>query len=298
MSGEERNSFERELQKDSFAEEAAEGFSRISSEHAEKDISALQKRLDKRMSRRSPVIFYRIAAAVAVLMIVSGIFIVTQRKHNVITLSENINQEIKAPVSAKGPEILPPPSDKDSDKKKSITPSAPQKPKKDNKIADIKVAEHVTKQQVAEQEPALLKDSEVVKPDLFIAAGDEIASKSIVAEKGMDMARAAGAPANVKSEAYRDYVPPQPVIGRDSFDIYLEKNIRNPEPENTLQQVVVVSFLVHFNGSLDSIKIVRSPGKPFSDEAIRLIKAGPSWKPAEDNGKPIEHETRVRILFR
>ena len=41
MSGKERNSFEKELQKDPFANEAAEGFSGIPSYQAEKDIDLM-----------------------------------------------------------------------------------------------------------------------------------------------------------------------------------------------------------------------------------------------------------------
>ena len=48
---------------------------------------------------------------------------------------------------------------------------------------------------------------------------------------------------------------------RDRFDKYIEKNIHNPEPETIGQQVVVVSFIVHTDGSTIGIKILRSPGQ-------------------------------------
>jgi protein TonB len=62
--------------------------------------------------------------------------------------------------------------------------------------------------------------------------------------------------------------------------------------------VVIVSFLVQTNGNIDSIRIVKSPGKSFSDEAIRIIKSGPQWKPAENNGKPVEDVVRLRLVFK
>ena len=114
----------------------------------------------------------------------------------------------------------------------------------------------------------------------------------------MDMARAAGAPAAAKSEKNRDYFPPQPVVGRDSFDIYIEKNVRNPEPGSSVQHVVVVSFKVQTDSTTTGIKIITSPGKAWSREAIRLIKEGPAWKPAEKYGKIIEDEVMVRIVFK
>jgi TonB family protein len=61
---------------------------------------------------------------------------------------------------------------------------------------------------------------------------------------------------------------------------------------------VVLSFTVTLNGNLANIKVVRSPGKSFSDEAIRLLQSGPGWKPASENGAIIEDEVRVRIVFK
>jgi TonB family protein len=102
-----------------------------------------------------------------------------------------------------------------------------------------------------------------------------------------------------KEEAIAGYVPPQPANGKADFDKYIQENLHRPDTATAGQRiVVVVSFLVHTDGRTDSIKIVRSPGRSFSDEAIRLIKSGPSWKPAEENGKKTEDEVRVRIVFR
>ena len=59
MTGKERNAFERELQKDPFAEEAMEGLASISPDEASKDISNLKKRLKTRISKRQKFIIYR-----------------------------------------------------------------------------------------------------------------------------------------------------------------------------------------------------------------------------------------------
>ena len=102
-----------------------------------------------------------------------------------------------------------------------------------------------------------------------------------------------------KEDVSTGYVPPSPVNGKLNFDKYIKENQHRPDSITAGQRaVVMVRFLVHINGSIDSMRIVRSPGKIFSDEAIRLIKSGPSWKPAEDNRKPIEDEVRIRIVFR
>ena len=102
-----------------------------------------------------------------------------------------------------------------------------------------------------------------------------------------------------KEDVFTGYVPPQPLNGKAEFDKYVQTHLHRPDTITDGQRIVVViSFLVRSDGGLDSIRIVRSPGKLFSDEAIRVIKSGPSWKPAEDNGKPIEDKVRIRIVFR
>ena len=79
MTGAERNSFERELQKDPFSEEAADGFGCLSESEAIKDVEILQKRLRTRVIRRQRFIYYRIAASIAILMVISSIFIIVEK---------------------------------------------------------------------------------------------------------------------------------------------------------------------------------------------------------------------------
>ena len=80
MTARERNSFERNLHKDPFAEEASEGFENIDPSIAGDDIARLRKQIKKRASRKQRVLWYRIAASVAVLMIISSIFIFINKR--------------------------------------------------------------------------------------------------------------------------------------------------------------------------------------------------------------------------
>jgi TonB family protein len=95
------------------------------------------------------------------------------------------------------------------------------------------------------------------------------------------------------------YVAPQPRNGRKDFDNYVRNNLRLPaDAVKGQKEIVVVSFVVLKTGEIDSIKIIRSPGKSFSDEAIRLIRQGPGWIPAEGNSTKIDEEVRIRIVFK
>jgi hypothetical protein len=292
MNGEERNAFERELQKDPFAEEAAEGFSRISSEKAVNDIAGLRKRLQRRTGKGSYYLFYRIAAAVTVIVIVSSVFIVIRREKQPLAVSQNISRETKAPVSVSAPE-----------KPEVSLVKPPERIKVVSSPSNVKQAEQTGKKEINEEritefrEPGL-KDTAVTLHDLAYNADIPAAGVVTAEAKMMESARGAGTPLKGKSEPVRDYQPPQPVTGTDVFNRYIETSIRNPEPGKAKQEVVTLSFLVYNDSTISEIKIISSPGEEYSGEAIRLIKEGPVWKPAMEDMRVVEDSVRVNIVFK
>jgi hypothetical protein len=288
MNGEERNAFEKELQKDQFAEEAAEGFSKISAEAAGDDMSELKRRMLKRTGRRSLRLFYRVAASLAIVVAISSIVILSRHEKRGLTVSQNLEKE--APAFVKEPD------------KKVVTPV---KPSVKNQDVSTEVPEKTTprqefnelKKEKSEGVPETVKyDQDIVKPDL-VSTSDKVAAES-EQNHGEKSARAAMAGLKKYNKEERDYIPPQPVTGRDTFNHYLEKNMQHPEPGRSIQQVVNLSFLVYADSTISDIKIISSPGEDYSSEAIRLIKEGPSWKPAVSDNKIIEDSVRVSIVFK
>ena len=79
MSEEERNAFERSLQQDPFDAEALEGLSSITPEEATADIARLRDKVRRRTTKRiettrtTRTMWYRVAAAVAVLLVVTSV---------------------------------------------------------------------------------------------------------------------------------------------------------------------------------------------------------------------------------
>jgi TonB family protein len=61
---------------------------------------------------------------------------------------------------------------------------------------------------------------------------------------------------------------------------------------------VKLKFIVGLNGQISNIEIAKSLGEAFDNEAIRLLKEGPDWAPAEFNGEKVEREVKVKIRFR
>ncbi|HEY5470398.1 MAG TPA: carboxypeptidase-like regulatory domain-containing protein, partial [Bacteroidales bacterium] len=88
------------------------------------------------------------------------------------------------------------------------------------------------------------RDSQVqVKLDPSISALSEV----VVVGYGTKKAK------SEKEDVSTGYVPPSPVNGKLNFDKYIKENQHRPDTITAGQRaVVVVSFLVHINGSIDS----------------------------------------------
>jgi protein TonB len=296
MSGKERNSFERELQRDPFAEDAEEGLASITPKEALKDISTLQKQLKKRTEGRQKLILYRIAASVAVLMIVSSVFIVIERKSTPkqiashadriesleITESKPITEPAEKKELSEQPVLI-----REKEAVRSVVqiknPEALIIPdSKSHAIIAGSIGKEAKESEAKADTPAIKSDSSLMELNEIV-----VTAIGISGEKSEMETQPEG------------YVPPSPAGGKSDFDIYIRENLQRPDTLNSGQKaIVVLSFSVHTDGSIDSIKIIRSPGKPFSDEAIRLLRSGPSWHPAVNNGQVIEDQVRLRIVFK
>ena len=108
-----------------------------------------------------------------------------------------------------------------------------------------------------------------------------------------------GAVTTIQITDNASYQSASPVPGYQKFREYIETNLQFP-PDDTIHSkaIVILSFIVGENGRPEDISVVKSPGKEFSDEAIRLLKNGPDWLPPKRDGLEIKEETVIRIVFR
>ena len=306
MSDKEKNLFERELQKDPFSEEAAEGFSTIDPEDSAHDMDFLYKKLKYRTPGISRMTWYRIAASVAVLMIISSVYIVLDRtgtskvsEEVAIMDSIQINKKEalrKDETVSSVPERISQNTEKLREKKaegrerrtEKITPSEQivseqeVKAKEEYNVASADKSEDAS----GEQEQAA-PASAPEKGDSFITAYDQNVSEKRMARS-----------VTVSSASLHAYNNSVPVIGKDSFDIYIERNIRIPEHHQAGKTAVVkLSFIVSETGTPDDIKIVNTPGRAYTHEAIRLLKEGPLWVPSEEDMEQTDRQI-INIVFR
>ena len=93
---------------------------------------------------------------------------------------------------------------------------------------------------------------------------------------------------------------PQPAEGMQFYKKYLKEQQRYPERarEAGVEGRVVVEFFVEPDGSLTHFTLQKSLGYGLDEEAIRLIKEGPKWKPSTSGGVPVRDRVKLRIRFR
>ena len=93
---------------------------------------------------------------------------------------------------------------------------------------------------------------------------------------------------------------PEFVGGEEARLKYLKDNVQYPSAakEMGVQGQVLVGFAVEADGSISDVKILKSSGNPFLDEeAIRVTKLMPKWKPAKFRGKALRTSFSMPITF-
>ena len=80
---------------------------------------------------------------------------------------------------------------------------------------------------------------------------------------------------------------------------YINLNMAYPAKakENNVQGAVFLSFVVEKDGSLDNFQLLRGIGYGCDEEAIRLLKASPKWKPATRNDQVVRSQFTVPVRF-
>ena len=92
---------------------------------------------------------------------------------------------------------------------------------------------------------------------------------------------------------------PQFPGGNDALYQYLGQNAHYPDKAKAdgIQGTVYLTFIIEKDGSISNIRVLRSPSDLLSQEAIRLVKAMPKWKPGKQRGKQVRVQYNLPINF-
>ena len=88
--------------------------------------------------------------------------------------------------------------------------------------------------------------------------------------------------------------------GSEEFFKYLMNEMKYPKEarEKGIEGRVDVEFVVDKDGTLSDVKAVKGIGAGCDEEAVRVLKNAPAFKPGTQNGKPVRVRMMVPIVFK
>lgn len=89
--------------------------------------------------------------------------------------------------------------------------------------------------------------------------------------------------------------------GMEALYQFIAANVQYPADckAERVQGKVFVSFVIETSGSISDIKVVRDPDpkKRLGQEAVRVVKKMPKWKPGKQNGKKVRVQYTLPFNF-
>lgn len=164
--------------------------------------------------------------------------------------------------------------------------------------------------------PPVIKKDEEVKAEEELVKLDEIKDKAVSTKtvegdpngidpglindsKGTGVVEAPPPPPKEEIFTFVEQPPTFPG-GDEALNKYLSNNIRYPHlaTENGIFGTIFVSFVVDSEGQIKDVKTVGAPkGGGLEEEAIRVVKKMPKWKPGKQNGRQVSVQFNLPIRF-
>ena len=88
--------------------------------------------------------------------------------------------------------------------------------------------------------------------------------------------------------------------GEKAMMDFVAKNVQYPKEamEKEISGRVLVGFIVEKDGSISETEIVKGIGGGCDEEAVRVVKAMPKWKPGKQKGKPVRVHFMLPLTFK
>ncbi|MBS1489897.1 MAG: TonB family protein [Bacteroidetes bacterium] len=329
LSATEMHALEKRALTDPFLAEALEGIEPLSGHALSADVTELNKKISDRKKNKW-IIPLRVAAGVA--LVAGALLAIYQFTPPPETLA--LKTEPPQPV-ASTPAQPPAENSEKAEKKLPASPTEPVKaeenllPKQSPQLknenlvlppistetsaeekehmaagAELKTEEPVVTKNVlspATQEAA--SSSELVKKKESLTRGTRSFAKKSIHSGQPDTAQLSSSPVfSFEKNMDRDEVEKKSALpsgGIKAYSKYVEDNLRYPENarQNNIGGKVILEFTVSTNGQPDRFKIIKSVGYGCDEEAMRLVKDGPSWIPFGRNNQPYESTVRISLRF-
>lgn len=157
--------------------------------------------------------------------------------------------------------------------------------------------------------PVVKRDEEVQKDEMPPVEELKEAAISTKTQEGTttkdDLSGLEGNGNAVVDEVVEDkiftFVEQQPEFpgGTEAMLKYLANNIQYPSAaqRNGLEGLVVLSFIVDQSGGISDIQVLKKLGGGTDEEAMRVVKSMPKWKPGKQNGREVKVKYTLPVRF-
>jgi periplasmic protein TonB len=143
---------------------------------------------------------------------------------------------------------------------------------------------------------------DIDKPDLLRPANAIPGTSNHIGDPTATTATITETPGNGTLEPVIDkpaiYVEqmPEPSVNLNQF---LSSNLRYPElaKENNIEGRVTVRFVVNEEGKISDAMVIKGIGGGCDEEALRVVRKMPPWKPGKQNGRAVKVYYTLPITF-
>ena len=88
--------------------------------------------------------------------------------------------------------------------------------------------------------------------------------------------------------------------GFDAMRAYIKANVRVPQAAREMKKEgrVIVTAKVDATGHITSCDVFMSDDAVFNEEALRVVRSMPKFRPAHRGGKAVASECKIPVMFR
>lgn len=93
--------------------------------------------------------------------------------------------------------------------------------------------------------------------------------------------------------------PPKFVGGQEALSHFIKQHLTYPEEARKVQVSgkVELQFIVEKDGTITHVEVSWSLGKGCDEEALRVMKLMPKWKPGKQSGRAVRVRFTMPIVF-
>ena len=142
-----------------------------------------------------------------------------------------------------------------------------------------------------------IPDEEEIEEEIEVDLDVEITEETVIEDLVFEEA-----PEEEVADEIFDIVEDQPTPpgGMSAFYKFVGKSMKYPNQARRMgiEGRVFVQFVVDKDGTLTEIKAVKGIGAGCDEEAVRVLKSAPKWKPGKQRGRPVKVRMILPITFK